>query len=150
MPVRLSGMKLLFGKPQDQEEVFPDLVEKILEPVTPPVSNVIVLPNVFDENRRSNDMKLRDEAISAHDEAVRLKITMRAIVAKRGLPILSPINWGIVVSNSQGPIAGKVKPVGVQWFQGSDAKTITYHSLNEIILLHEPLGHQHLVELERQ
>jgi len=150
MPVRLSGMKLLFGKPQDQEEVFPDLVEDIPEPVTPPVSNVIVLPNVFDENKRANDMKLRDEAVSAHDEAVRRKITMRAIVAKKGLPLLSPINWGIVVSNSQNPIAGKVRPVGVQWFQTSDQKTITYHALDEIVLLHEPLGHQHLLELERQ
>lgn len=150
MPVRQFVMRLLFGKPQDNPEVFPDLVETVPEPLAPLVSNVIALPNVFDENRRANDMKLRDEAISAHDEAVRRKITMRAIVAKKGLPLLSPINWGIVVSNSQSPIAGKVRPVGVQWFQTSDSKTITYHTLDEIVMLHEPLGHQHLLELEKQ
>jgi len=150
MRVQRFGMKLLFGKPLEQEEVFPDLVELPQAPTLPLHSNVIALPNVFDENHRAAAVKLREEAVKAHDEAVSRKITMRAIVAKKGQPILSPINWGIVVSNSQNPIGGKVRPVGVQWFQLTDHKTITYHALDEIILLHDPLDRQYLIELEKQ
>lgn len=81
----------------------------------------------------------------AHDNAISLGFTPKAIVARKDTIITNPLNWGIVLSITNFPIKGQIKPIGVRWaWQGSQTVVYDWHHYSELVLIHKTISDEEI------